>query len=152
LPELPAAVVEELVQDTLEIVWLKWPAFRMAGPPFEAWVRGIAKNVCRNARRKRRDLLTPDGLLDLADPSPGALDALERAEQHAVVQHALAAVVAFDRALLLARYELELSREETARRLGMQEPAKVRGALVAARSRLRRRLLASAPPTSTRDR
>src|SRR5688572_20227532 len=60
---LPGEQLEDLVQQTLEIAWRRLPDFDTAEEAaFESWIRGVARNVCANARRRRTELLTEDGL------------------------------------------------------------------------------------------
>jgi RNA polymerase sigma factor (sigma-70 family) len=149
LPTLPVSHRDEIVQDTLEVVWRKQP---VDGAPFEAFVAAVARNLCRNALKKRRDVLTGDGVLDPPDPADDVLHALERADDAARVRRALAGMSATDRALLVARYVLDLDRAELADRLGLG-PNAVRGGLARALQRLRARLQRAphgAPATRSR--
>lgn len=86
------ARAEELVQDTLATAWRRLPTFH-GGAAFGTWIYGIATNVCRNAVRKKADLLSDDGVLDDADPGASVLRELQRAERAAVVTRAAARVL-----------------------------------------------------------
>jgi len=140
---LPAARVEELVQDTLEIVWTKLGEFDPEGPPFEAWVRGVALNVSRNARRKQRDVLTEDGVVEATDPAHGVLRVLQRDQRETMVTEAIEAGLPGDEQdVLYHRYMHGLSREQIADLMGLPDADAVRKILVRARRRLRSEILA----------
>ncbi len=83
---------EELVQQTLETAWRKLPEFH-GGARFGPWIFGIARHQLRNDRRKRRDLLSEDGLVDPASPAAGALRSLQRHEREALLASAAAAAL-----------------------------------------------------------
>jgi RNA polymerase sigma factor (sigma-70 family) len=140
---LPAPRVEELVQDTLEIVWTKLAEFDPDGPPFEAWVRGIALNVSRNARRKQRDVLTEDGVIEATDPAHGVLRVLQRDQRESLVTGAIeAGLQGEEQDVLYHRYMHGLSRDQIADLMGLPDADAVRKILVRARRRLRNELLA----------
>jgi RNA polymerase sigma factor (sigma-70 family) len=140
---LPAHIVEELVQDSLEIVWTRLAEFEPEGPPFEAWVRGIALNVCRNARRKHRDVLTDDGVIEETDPSHGVLRVLQREQREALLTEAIeAALEGNEQDVLYHRYMHGLSREQIADLMGLADADAVRVILVRARRRLRNEIVA----------
>jgi RNA polymerase sigma factor (sigma-70 family) len=140
---LPDARIEELVQDTLFVVWSRIGDFEPEGPRFEAWVRGIAVNVCRNAKRKHTDLLTEDGVLEATDPAQGVLRVLQRAQRQAMVTAAIeTALEGVEQDVLYHRYCHDLAREQIAELLGLESADAVRVVLVRARRRLRTALLA----------
>ncbi len=140
---LPAARIEELVQDTLEIVWTKLGDFDPDGPPFEAWVRGIALNVSRNARRKQRDVLTEDGVIEATDAAHGVLRILQRGQREALVTEAIEAGLQGDEQdVLYHRYMHGLSRDQIADLMGLRDADAVRKILVRARRRLRNEIMA----------
>lgn len=51
---------------------------------------GITRNLARNARSKRTELLTDDGVLTQTTPEASVRRALQRAEREAVMKEALA--------------------------------------------------------------
>jgi RNA polymerase sigma factor (sigma-70 family) len=139
---LDPARIDELVQDTLEIVVAKLPGY-VPDAPFERWVRGIAVNTCRNARRKKRDLLGEDGVLDPADPTQDALRALERHQRYAVLVGAIeASLDAVEQDVLFHRYVHGLSRARIADVMELRDADAVRNVLVRARRRLRDAIVA----------
>jgi RNA polymerase sigma factor (sigma-70 family) len=139
---LGPARIDELVQDTLEIVVAKLHTYVPAAP-FDRWVRGIAVNACRNARRKKRDLLGEDGVLDPADPSRDALRGLERRQRHAVLVGAIEATLdGVEQDVLFHRYVHGLSRAQIAEVMELRDADMVRNVLVRARRRLRDAIVA----------
>lgn len=139
---LAPAEVEECVQETLERVWRKLPEFEVDGPPFEAWVRGFALNVIRNARRKRRDVLDQDGVLDPVDPAWSVLRALRREERDALVIAAIPEGLSpLEQEVLCLRYCHDQGRRAIAELLGLSDANEVRVILIRARRHLHNELL-----------
>jgi RNA polymerase sigma factor (sigma-70 family) len=140
---LPPSRIDELVQDTLEVVWKKLPEFQDDGPPFESWVRGIAQNLCRNAVRKARELLTDDGVLDPTDvEAHGTLRRMQREERHALVAAAIQeGLQGIEREVLYHRYCDGLRRGRIAEILGLRGVDEVRAILSRAQRRLRVEIL-----------
>lgn len=134
---LPEELVADLVQDTLEVVWRRLEEFEHEGRPFEAWVRGIARNLCANARRRKRDLLTEDGVLDPADPACGALRAMQRHERHELLAQAIeAALEPVEQDVVYHRYVHQLERDRIAELVGLADADEVRVILQRATRRL----------------
>jgi len=140
---LPPAQVEELVQDTLELVWKRLPEFQPEGPRFESWVRGIALNVCRNARRKRRDVLSEDGVIEATDPTHGTLRRLQREQRETLITEAIeSGVDEAEQDVLYLRYCNELSREQIADLMGLEDAQAVHLILRRARRHLKAAIVA----------
>jgi RNA polymerase sigma factor (sigma-70 family) len=138
---LSPAQVEELVQETLAIVWQRRDKLG-ADASFEAWVSQIARNVCRNEVRKKRELLTEDGVLEAADPAHCVLPSFQREERQALLCAAMeTALNRVEQDVVCHRYFRELEREEIAELLGLRDAEHVRKVLFTAMRRLRRELL-----------
>jgi RNA polymerase sigma-70 factor (ECF subfamily) len=135
---LSGPLVEELVQDTLEIVWRRMSTFD-AEASFEAWVRGIARNVCANARRRQRDVLTDDGILEADAPELDALALLTREEREGILTGVVEATLDDEeQEILFHRYVHGLERERIAEVMGLSGGAeRVRAALQRSQARLR---------------
>jgi RNA polymerase sigma factor (sigma-70 family) len=132
------ARVEELAQDTLEIVWAKLKDGGEEIANFEAWVRGIALNVCRNARRKKMDLLTEDGVIEATDLNADVLRRLRREQRHEVLVHAIErGLSGIEQDVLYHRYIHEMSRARIAELLGLPDADAVRVVLIRARRHLK---------------
>jgi len=139
---LPEARIEELVQDALLVAWTKIDEFDSDGPSFESWVRGIAKNLCRNAKRKHGDLLTDDGVVESRDPGHSILVVLQREQRDEMVTAAIeSGLQGIEQDVLFHRYCQDLDREEIAALLGLDGADAVRAILVRARRRLRNEIL-----------
>jgi DNA-directed RNA polymerase specialized sigma24 family protein len=106
-------------------------------------VRGIALNVSRNARRKQRDVLTEDGVIEATDPAHGVLRVLQRDQRESLVTGAIeAGLQGEEQDVLYHRYMHGLSRDQIADLMGLPDADAVRKILVRARRRLRNELLA----------
>jgi RNA polymerase sigma factor (sigma-70 family) len=141
--DLPADQVEELVQDTLEIVWNRLTDFRVEETEFEVWVRGIALNVCRDARRQRHDMLTDDGVLEVDDPTQGTLKLLQRDQREALVTAAIeTGLEGVEQDVLYHRYCHGLRREQIADLLELESADAVRVILIRARRHLKEEIVA----------
>ncbi len=133
------ARAEELVQETLAVAWTKLPELQ-EGRRFQAWIFGIARNLARNDRRKRSELLSDDGVLDPASPEASVLRALERAEREAVVAEALATLAASDAEVVHLRYVEGLPIQQVDQVLGLPGSG-ARGVLQRVRRTLRQRIV-----------
>lgn len=136
--------VEDLVQETLFVVWRRLPDFEAAlggvdnRPALERWTKQIARFICANAQRKRRDTLTEDGLIDIADPQTGALAWLAREERNELLRTTIEAALSGDEQdVLYHRHVHELERAEIARLLGLADADQVRVKLQAAQRKLK---------------
>jgi RNA polymerase sigma factor (sigma-70 family) len=134
--------IEELVQETLLVAWTKVHHFTAEGPSFDAWVRGIAKNLCRNAKKKREDVLTEDGIVDPKDAEHSLLKGMQQDQRDALVTAAIESVLTgIEQDVVFYKYCQDLGREEIAALLGLDGADAVRVILVRARRRLRPEIL-----------
>lgn len=123
---------EEIAQDAFLIAWRKLPAMTPS-PPLPAWICGIARNLARNASRKRREVEMSDSeLITTATPRD---DVLSR-EERTIAELALAKLADDDREVVVMYYRGEQSIAEVAHALGITEAA-ARQRLHRGRSRLR---------------
>lgn len=141
LPGASAERIEDVVQETLEIVWRRLSTFNGEGK-FESWVRGIARNVCAGNRRKRTEILSVDGELDPQDSDLDALRTLQRHEREAVVTAAIqASLDGVEQDVLYHRHLHGLDRERIAELVGLDSADEVRVVLQRAQRRLKSELL-----------
>lgn len=139
---LPPPEIDELVQDALELVWTKLPEFHPDGPPFEAWVWGIATNVGHNARRRRRDLLTEDGVIEATEPAHSVLREMQRAQRDALIIDAIdTGLDGTEQDVLYHRYFHGLTREQIAELMGLASADAVRVVLIRARRHLKEQIV-----------
>jgi len=104
-----AALAEELCQDVIETAWRKLPEFQ-GDSLFKTWIFGIARNVCRNARRKHRDFLTEDGVFELESPETSVLSSLRRHEREELIRAVTeAAMTTEEKRVIYLRYHAYLS-------------------------------------------
>jgi RNA polymerase sigma-70 factor (ECF subfamily) len=136
---LPESHLDELVQDTLELVWRRLPTLEQ-NDRFDSWVRGIARHVCANARRRRKDVLTEDGVLEATSPERDALRLLRQEERERVLNEAIAQLEQSDQDVLYHRYIHHLERDRIAEVLGLEDAEAVRVVLQRASRRLRAEL------------
>ncbi|HEY4238756.1 MAG TPA: sigma-70 family RNA polymerase sigma factor [Kofleriaceae bacterium] len=123
---------EEIAQEAFLVAWQKLPA--LAAPPvMPAWICGIARNLARNAARRRREVAMPDR--DFAGRGT-PLDAVIEREENAVAEGALAQLSDSDRELVVLYYRGDETAESVAAALGTT-PVNVRKRLERARTRLR---------------
>jgi len=101
---------EDLVQEALTKVALRWPALRDGSP--EAYARRIlVRDNISWWRRRRREVLT-DHLVDRAAPGSDP-------DRGLLLDRALAALTSRQRATVVLRYYEDLSERETAETLGV---------------------------------
>jgi len=130
---------EELVQETLVAAYQKLPSFDRASR-FEHWVYGIARNQCRNALRKRGELLTHDGVIEATSPFADALTRAQAGEREALVRAAAEAVLnPHEQEVVALRYVEGLSQSEITELLGL-DGSGARGVLQRCRRKLGREL------------
>ena len=130
-------LAEDAAQETYLRVFRSLSTFRL-GEPFEAWLVGIAVNVCRDLARKRGPLPVPVENLETLAGDASSVIAEETVLLHqrrALVQRALASLPEGDRAALVLRDLEGLSTEEAARILGVR-PATIRSQAASARAKV----------------
>lgn len=108
----------------------------------ESWLLGIARNVMRRERRRRRrepDLVDPADLDDLASPGPTPEEEALDGERRAELLDAVWELPRSDRDLVALVYGAELSSDRAARILGIR-PGAARTRLHRILRRLREKL------------
>ena len=100
----------ELAQDVFRTAWQQRDTFR--GPDFGAWVRGIARNVCRRAMNRRQELLLDDGVLDPTDPASSVLKGVLADEREELLLQAVAGLSPHEQDVVYRRYVLEMTDAE----------------------------------------
>jgi len=110
---------EDLVQTALVRVWPRWRRISARGDA-DAYVRTALMNVFLTSVRRRRwrEVIADPGVAEALDrqraaPAPG-----EAMEVRLHLRHLLAGLLPGQRAVLVLRYYLDLSEQETAATLG----------------------------------
>lgn len=129
------ARAEEVAQDAFLVAWQKLPALPER-PLLPGWICGIARNLARNAARKKREVAVLDDRDDVATGSEGPLDSLLSAEARTVAERALAALPEPDREAITLYYMGDGEHADVARALGVTE-ANARQRVHRARTKLR---------------
>jgi RNA polymerase sigma factor (sigma-70 family) len=114
-------LAEELTQDTFVVAVERIASFE--GTMIGGWLLGIARNLCRNAQRKRSEVLTAELPPDVSADGDSILERLLRHEQLARIDAAaLVCLDAQEREALRLRYVETCPDEIIEARLGL--PAK----------------------------
>lgn len=141
-----AHLAEDLVQDTLAKVYVRWHA-TLRGPIENpvAYAHTALTRTFVSSRRKRSSTERP--YADL--PDRPLADGTDGSETRLALDAALAGLAPADRAVLVLRYLEDLSVEETAQRMGVSAGA-VRNRSMRALERIRPLLDSSFAPTPER--
>lgn len=86
---------EDLAQVAWGIAWRRIHTFERRASLW-AWVRGIARNRCANARAKMKERLTDDGLLDPGSEEVAVLRQLQHEEREALLLEAVKVLPTLD--------------------------------------------------------
>lgn len=130
---------EELTQETLLVAYRRLDEFRQQAR-FSTWIYGIARNLCRNARRKRTETLTEDGVFEAGSVEADALKALRAQERLTLLREAAAALSPLEQEAIHLRYVEHLSQAEITQVLEL-DGSGARGLLQRCRRKLRRALI-----------
>jgi RNA polymerase sigma-70 factor (ECF subfamily) len=110
----------DLAQEIALQLWRAWPSYE-SGRPFSTWMYRVALNVAITQQRRERQRERHEPLSDEHEALVGARDVdVESRERLAIVQRAMQALSALDRALLLLHLE-GCSHRESGEVLGMTE-------------------------------
>jgi RNA polymerase sigma-70 factor (ECF subfamily) len=133
-------VADDVAQEAFLRAWRSLDRFEL-GRPFGPWVRRIAANLAVNHVRspRAREEALPEGHAETPSRDPGPLAAVLGDEARRVLDEAVAALPAPQRAVFVLRAVEELSYAEIAEALGIS-PGTVMSRLFRARERLARAL------------
>lgn len=130
----------EISQDAMVTAYQRLPDFR-GDARFSTWLYQIAKFHCMNALRRKKDLLTEDGILDAADPARSVLAGLRQHEKETLLAEASAAVLdATEQEAVYLRYVEALPLDQITDLLQVDAASGARGVLQRCKRKLRREL------------
>jgi RNA polymerase sigma factor (sigma-70 family) len=135
-----AEVVEEVTQDVLLEAWNKLPTYR-AETRFGAFLWAIAEFKCANARRKRRDVLSEDGLLEVVSGERSVLALLSDEQRNELVGEAARNVLDNkEQDVVHLRWVLDYSYEDIASWLCVDDKNQLRVILQRCKNRMRKEI------------
>lgn len=129
----------DLAQDALLTACRKLDTFR-GECAFGTWLYGIAKMLCLNAIRRRREVLSEDGLFEAGDPSVSVLSRMRKAEREELVHQAAAALSPLEQEAVHLRYVEGLPQSRITELLGITQSSGARGVLQTCRRVLAREM------------
>jgi RNA polymerase sigma-70 factor (ECF subfamily) len=134
-------VADDVAQEAFVRAWQSLDRFEL-GRPFGPWVCRIAANLAVNHVRspRAREEGLPEGRVEIPAPDAGPLAAVLDSEARRVLDEAVAALPAQQRAVFVLRAVEEMSYAEIAGVLGIS-PGTVMSRLFRARERLARALV-----------
>jgi RNA polymerase sigma-70 factor (ECF subfamily) len=131
---------QELAQDAMLTAYRNLPNYR-GDSAFSTWLYGIARNLCLNAIRRRGELLSEDGVVEIDDPGRGALSQLRQQEREALLIAASQAVLdPLEQEAVYLRYVEGMPQETITEVLGIDDKSGARGVLQRCRRKLQREL------------
>jgi RNA polymerase sigma factor (sigma-70 family) len=132
---------EELTQDTLVVALRRYDRLYAVGS-LRAWLLGIARRLCVNDRRKRRELLSAQGEVALVDPGDVLEGLLGDERRRLLWAEAERRLLPLERRALYLRCVEEVPDKQIEALLGLTNPSGARGVLFGCRRKLERALLA----------
>ena len=130
----------DLAQDAMLTAYRKLPDFR-GDAAFGTWLYGIAKHLCLNAIRRRGEVLSEDGVIELGDPTAGALRQLRQNEREALVIEASRAVLdPLEQEAVYLRYVEGMPQDRISEVLNLTDKSGARGLLQRCRRKLQREM------------
>jgi RNA polymerase sigma-70 factor (ECF subfamily) len=131
----------EYTQEAFAVALQRLPSFRGASR-FSTWLIGIARNLCFNALRRRRELLTGDGVVEAESQVAQALVVLAASEREEVLRRASAGLLPVEQEAIYLRYVEHLPRGVIAEVLSLPSTDAARVLLQRCLRKLRRGLRA----------
>jgi len=112
---------EDLASQVFEVAYSRADRFDYRGVPIDAWLIGIARNVCRDHIKKQ----VRRGINEELDDNSGPVedDAAERADLRQDLAAAMRSLTEDQQEVLSLRFLLDRSVEETARMMNRSEDA-----------------------------
>jgi len=131
---------QELTQDTMLTAYRNLHKFR-GDSSFSTWLYSIARNLCLNAIRRRGELLSNDGVIEVNAPGLSALSQLRQHEREALITAAAQAVLSpIEQEAVHLRYVEGLPQDTITDVLDIEDKSGARGVLQRCRRKLQREL------------
>ncbi|MFT7518268.1 MAG: RNA polymerase sigma-70 factor (ECF subfamily) [Kiritimatiellia bacterium] len=128
----------DLAQESMLRAYQKLPTFR-GDSRFSTWLLSITRYECLNALRKRRDLLTEDGVVEATDGSKSALAHLRTTEREQLLRDAAATVLdPLEQEAVYLRYTEHVPLDQIERMLNLDSASGARGVLQRCKRKLKR--------------
>ena len=137
MPSEEAAL--DLTQDAMLTAYRKLPEFR-GDSKFGTWLFGIARMLCLNAIRRRREVLSEDGVLDPGDPGLSVLQRMRHEEREALLRVATESLSPLEQEAVHLRYVEGLPQAVITDLLGITQASGARGVLQKCRRTLTKEL------------
>ena len=131
----------DVAQDALLVAWRKIDDFR-GESRFRTWLVGIARYTALRAIRRRRELLTADGVVEADDPRRSVLADLGRLEREALITEASAILDALEQEAVYLRYVEGAPVDRITAVLALDTETGARGLLQRCRRKLKREVTA----------
>ena len=112
---VPSSMADDVVQETMLMLWRKAHYYDPAKGPPSAWVFTIARNLRATKLRERRLTSIEDALLRMEDPAARADDLLAASETESRLRQVLKTLPKEDADLLKASFLEEKSHPDIAR-------------------------------------
>jgi RNA polymerase sigma-70 factor (ECF subfamily) len=133
---------QELAQDAMLTAYRSLPGYR-GDSTFSTWLYGIARNLCLNSIRRRGELLSADGVIEVGDPGRSALSELRLHEREALLTAASQAVLdPLEQEAVYLRYVEGMPQDRITEVLGIEDKSGARGILQRCRRKLQREIRA----------
>lgn len=132
------ARAEEIVQEALLVAYQRLPNYQ-GSARFGTWIYSITRNLCLNAVRKRSEMLTEDGVLEVGSTELDMLSTLQREEREALINAATKNLEPIEQEAIYLRYVEGMPQQQITEILDLPGSG-ARGLLQRCRRKLRREL------------
>ena len=129
----------DLAQEALLTGYRKLHTFR-AESALGTWLYGIARMLCFNAIRRKRELLSEDGVMEVNDGALSVLARLRKEEKEELIRQASQSLDPLEQEAIYLRYVEGIPQERITEILGIEQSSGARGLLQRCRRRLQREL------------
>lgn len=134
-------LAEDLCQEACAKAWAARHTFE-GRSAFSTWLIGFAKYLSLNDRRKKGDLLTEDGVVDVSDPGASVLKDLTADERYQLLEDCIQACLdPTEQEVAWLRYAEEMPLDQITTTLQLTQTSGARGMLQTIRRKLRAEMM-----------